>query len=338
MPTDWEYRKQTMTLMRSYRSAQVLITCAELGIFEAIDDDARTAQDLAAELYVDAPALARLMNAAVALGFLEKRGNAFVNSPAALACLAHESPAYIGNLMKREAAFHERWTRLSKAVRTGRRPEENTRDEGQAGWVRSFELALRDAARPMAPLIAEALAPLIPTRDKVHVIDVGGGHGMYSITLAQRYPNVHAIVFDLPPVAEVARAMIDEYDLGGQVTVQAGDFKMDMLGEGFDLALLFGVLVSETPQNSIALLHSVHRALAPGGSVVIRGQYLAPDRTGPLEATLFDLQMLLFTEEGQIHTSAEVTSWLDAAGFAPGETIQLSAAEVTTLLTARRSA
>lgn len=338
MPTDLDYRKLTMELMRSYRPAQILITCAELGMFEALDRSARTAEEVAGALSVDAPALARLMNAAVALGFLEKRGAAYANSPAALACLVPAGPAYIGNLVKREAAFHERWTRLSQAVRTGHRPEENVRDEGQAGWVRGFELALRDAALPMAPVIAEALAPLIPTREPVRVIDVGGGHGMYSIALAQRYPNVRAVVFDLPPVAEIAREIIGAYDLGGRVTVQAGDFKLDTLGEGFDLALLFGVLVSETPQNSIALLRKVHHALAPGGSVVIRGQYLAPDRTGPLEATLFDLQMLLFTEEGQIHTSAEVTSWLEAAGFAPAETLQLQAGETTTLLTARRRA
>ncbi len=336
MPTDLDYRKQTMELMHSYRPAQVLITCAELSVFEILDTDAHTAQQVAAALGVDPPALARLMNAAVALGFLEKRGDAYANGPAALACLAHHGPAYIGKLVKREAAFHERWTRLTKAIRTGHRPEENARDEQQPGWVRGFEMALRDAARPIAPVVAEALAPLIPARENVRVIDIGGGHGMYSIALAQRYPNVHAIVFDLPPVAEVAQEIVGEYDLGGRVTVQAGDFKADTLGQGFDLALLFGVLVSETPHDSLWLLRAVNAALAPGGHVVIRGQYLSPDRTGPLEATLFDLQMLLFTEEGQIHTTADVMSWLQEAGFAPAEKIQLPTGEMTTLLTAQR--
>jgi membrane-associated phospholipid phosphatase/tRNA A-37 threonylcarbamoyl transferase component Bud32 len=64
-----------------------------------------TPEELASTLGVDARALERLMNSAVALGFLEKRGALFVNSPAALACLAHEGPFYIGHLVQREAAF-----------------------------------------------------------------------------------------------------------------------------------------------------------------------------------------------------------------------------------------
>ncbi|MBI5301742.1 MAG: methyltransferase domain-containing protein [Chloroflexi bacterium] len=337
--SELEHRRHIIAIMRGYRPAQVLIACTELGIFEMLGEQALSAADLARTLDADASALTRLMNAAVALGFLEKRDGLYANSAATLACLAREGPLFVGNLVKREGAFFRRWARLSEAVKTGRRPEENLRDEKQKTWVRGFEFALRDAARTMAPAIAETLEPLLPARSTApaRVIDVGGGHGMYSIALAQRCPNVQAVVFDLPPVIEVTREIIADSGVADRVHTHAGDFKIDGLGSDFDLALLFGVLVSETPENSLALLRKVYAALAPGGHIAIRGFYLTPDRTSPLEATLFDLHMLLSTEAGQSRTTDEVTTWLIESGFEPPKTIHLSAPEPAMLLVARKA-
>src|SRR5690606_24141523 len=133
---------------------------------------------------------------------------------------------------------------LTEAVRTGTRPQENLHDERDPNWVRDFTLALYDMARIAAPTIATALEPLITSLGRpVTVIDVGGGHGGYSLELAHRFPDLRAVVFDLPPVIEVAREIIAETGLRDRVTARAGDFRADSLGSGYDVALLFGVLV-----------------------------------------------------------------------------------------------
>jgi hypothetical protein len=49
------------------------------------------------------------------------------------------------------------------------------------------------------------------------------------------------------------------------------------LGGGYDVALIFGVLVSETDEGKLALLRKTHAALSPGGLVVIREFLLDPD-------------------------------------------------------------
>ena len=339
-PPEWVYRQQVLELLRGYRPAQVLITCAELGVFEALSNGAVGAEELGRRLHTDVVTLGRLLNAAVALGLLSKSGVQYANSPLAQACLASEGPFYLGNLVKREDAFYRRWSRLTEAVQTGRRPEENVRDEGQINWVRDFELALYDIARTAAPAVAEILGPLLREThgQTVRVIDIGGGHGAYSIALAQRYSNLEAVVFELPAVTEVAHEMIARSDVAGRVTVQAGDFKTDDLGTGFDLALLFGILVSEPPSDAIALLHKIRAALAPGGLLAIRGFYLEPERTGPLDATLFDLQMLLSTGAGAAHTFHDLAAWLREAGFPSPQTIALPPPERSSLLVVRKVA
>ncbi len=198
-------------------------------------------------------------------------------------------------------------------------------------------MALYDIARTTAPATALALGPLLPgDKDKVRVLDVGGGHGAYSLALAQLYPGLEAVIFELPAAAEIAREIIAGSEVKNRVTVQTGDFKLDSLGSGFDLALLFGVLVSETQDSAIALLTEVYRALNPGALTVIRGNYLNEDRAGPLDATLFDLHMLLSNNRGGSHTLARVKSWLVKAGFEQPETLNLPAPDQFSLLVARK--
>lgn len=179
--------------------------------------------------------------------------------------------------------------------------------------MRDFELAQYDLSRTVGPAVAEALD--LPADQPIRVLDVGGGHGGYSMALARRYANVQAMVFELPAAAEVARELIASEGMGDRVSVQVGDFQKEALGSGYDLLLLFGMLVSETPVGKLALLRKAHAALVPGGMLAIRGFWLDDERTGPAEATLFSLHMLLSTDACDISTRAEISDWLSEAGF-----------------------
>lgn len=175
-------------------------------------------------------------------------------------------------------------------------------------WVWDFEMALFDAARVNGPLVAEALN--LPTDRPLRVLDVGGGHGGYSMALARRYPNVEAAVYELPAAAAVARRIIEQGGMTARVAVQEGDFQKEDLGKGYDLLLLFGVLVSETPDGKRDLLHKSYNALNPTGQVAIRGFWLDEERTGPPESTLASLHMLLSTDAGDLSTLGEMISYL----------------------------
>lgn len=313
MTPEQEQWRTIQGLLRGYRTVQVLITAAQLGVFRCLAEGPLDADSLATRTGTNVQALARLLNAAVAMQLLTKAGETYANAPLAVTCLAGNGPYHLGNLVAREGAFYQRWSYLPEAVRCGKRPEANIRDEGQGNWVRDFELALYDLARPIGPVVAEMLA--LPADRPLRALDVGGGHGGYSMALAHRYPNLQAVVFELPAAAEVAREIIAGEGMGERVSVQTGDFQKEGLGSGYDVALLFGVLVSETPAGKLELLCKTHAALVPGGVVVIRGSWFEDGRTNPPEATLFSLHMLLSTEAGDISTQREMESWLIEAGF-----------------------
>ncbi len=320
-PVEIDHWLTVQKMLRGYRAAQVLITCAQLGLFQHLADGPQTASNLAGQTGADPGALQRLLEAAVGLGLLSKQGESYANTSLATTCLAKEGPYYLGHLVRRESAFYQRWGYLAEAVRTGRRPEANVRDEGQTNWVLDFELALFDLARFYGPLVAEALA--LPIDRHLTVLDVGGGHGGYSMALARRYPNLQAVVFELPAAAEAAVQIIDGEGMSDRVSVQVGDFQKQNLGSGFDLVLLFGVLVSETLAGRIDLLRKAYAALIPGGQVAIREFCLEADQMASVDTALFSLNMLLSSEAGDIMRWTDLQSWLLQAGFEQPRQIRL---------------
>jgi predicted O-methyltransferase YrrM len=243
-----------------------------------------------------------------------KQDDLYANSPLAAACLVEDGPFFLGNMARLEQAGYERWGRLPEAIRSGRWPAPNREMEERTNWVRNFELAMYDMARISAPAVAAALE--LPTDRPLRLIDIGGGHGGYSMALARRYPNLTATVFELPAAAVVAREIIRAEGMSERVTVRAGDFQQEDLGSAYDVALIFGVLVSETDEGKLALLRKAHAALTPGGLVVIREIWLRPDDPAQSpEAALFSLHTLLANAVGDVATLEQMQAWLAEAGF-----------------------
>jgi 2-polyprenyl-3-methyl-5-hydroxy-6-metoxy-1,4-benzoquinol methylase len=327
-------RQQLQQIAQGFRQAQILLTCVELGVFEALNDGRATTSEVAQAIGADPRGMELLLNAAAALDLVEKRANRFSNKPLVAACLLTNAPGTIASSFRLQAAFYQRWGHLAEAVRTGKRPEENRRDEEPEAWIENFVHSLYNMARPIAPVIAENLS--LPEDRPLRVIDVGGCHGAYSMALAQRYRLLTAVIFELPRVVPVARQIIAQAGMTDRVSVQAGDFQQENLGKDYDVALVFGVLNGEPPEGRPGLIRKVFAALKPGGQVILRDFVLDPDRTGPPEAAIFALQMLLATEAGGLDTRPDWAEWLAEAGFLPSKEIELPCWGGTSLIVARK--
>jgi len=142
--------------------------------------------------------------------------------------------------------------------------------------------------------------------------DVGGGHGSLLAAILRAVPETRGILFDLPLVIATARPGIAAQGLADRCELVAGDF-FEAVPEGADLHLLQQVVHNWDDAEAARLLGNCHRALPPGGKLVLV-EMIVPSDNRPSEAHLMDLNMLV-NLGGRQRTEAEYRSLLQAAGF-----------------------
>ena len=294
-----------LSLSRAFQESRVLLTGAELDVFTHLAGEPLASDALAARLGADPRALAITLDALTAMGLLEKTGGTYRTAKDA-ACLTAEAPDSILPMLLHAAALWDRWTGLTRKVGgtplTARPP---------AAATRAFIEAMHVVSAPQAAKLASDVNPGGARR----LLDVGGGPGTYTAAFLQAAPELHATLFDLPPVVEIARERLSAAGLVGRVTLVAGNFDTDELPGGHDLAWLSAIIHQNGPAENNALYGRIFRALAPGGRLVVRDHVMDPDRTRPRAGALFAINMLVGTAHGGTYTFDEIRAGLERAGF-----------------------
>lgn len=303
--------KRITQLASAYRDSKILLTAASFNLFDHLEEP-RSVEELASKLGAEPCALEVLLNALVALGFLEKSESRYRNSPEASRYLVSSSEAYLGHWLRHANRGFARWAKLEEAV-FGRAPEEESRLE--------FLLALDRFAR----MRAEELARAVSLKGKRTLVDLGGGSGAYSIAFAQRY-GIAATVVELPDTAPATREILRQRGVENIRIVEA-DFLSEDFGRGYDAALLSNIVHFLSEDKNRRLCRRVYDALAEGGIIIIHDYILEDSKVEPAEAAIFSVHMLL-SSEGRVYSWSEIEAWLREAGFRGLRRIELSETRV----------
>ena len=296
----------------AFRESRVLLTAFELGIFTELGSQTRSASDVSASLRTNERATDRLMDALGAMGLLKKRNNKFSNTPAAARFLVKGKPGYLGGLMH-TAHLWNTWTTLTDAVVAGTSVAQRTAARpGGMSWTEAFIAAMH----MRASRTAEDLIKFIDLKGVRRVLDLGGGSGAYAMAFVRARKDIRAVIFDLPSVTPLTRTYISAEKLEEKIQTIDGDYTVDSFGHGFDLVLVSAIIHSNSADVNRLLMRKSFQALNPNGQLVIRDHVMNDDRTAPLAGTLFSLNMLVGTKEGDTFTEAEIRSWMQEAGFA----------------------
>ncbi len=313
-------------LMLDFLGAQafrVVCVAVKLGVFEALSGGPLTAAETGRQIKADERGTTLLLEALKALGYVRKKDERYVNTPMTVKWLLRGSPtSFAGGIPFFESMVFDRWGHLDESIRRGK-PALYGYDwaDQQPGRWRIYEEGMIAVARMAADeVIGKAKLPNTARR----LLDVGGGHGLYSIKFCRRYPALSATVFDLPQALEVARETITAERMGVRVTVQEGDFWIDDLGTGYDVVLLFNVVHAHPPDKNTELLRKVAGALNERGLMVIMEQ-IVDNAPGPTAKALARLQALNYFNDLDAQTYAfdEIVSWITKVGFANPRGINL---------------
>ncbi len=100
------------------------------------------------------------------------------------------------------------------------------------------------------------------------LLDIGGGHGLYSIFFTEKYSNLKAWVLDFPEVTEITKEFISKYGAQERVQIIAGDYKNFRPQQDFDVVFISNVTASYN--DLLELLAISKSCLTPGGLVILR--------------------------------------------------------------------
>jgi hypothetical protein len=285
-------------------------------IFDLLDAGPKTVLEIKKETGASERGLTAVMNALVGLDFLAKDKKGYFSLTAeSSAFLVSTKPGFMGGMIRHGSEqLIPKWLQLNKIVMTGE-PDAAVNKEAQGSDF--FQHFVNDIF-PLSYPAAQVLSRHYQSNGAVpaaRVLDLAAGSGVWGIAMAQASEKVSVTAVDWPEVIPVTRKTVTRFGLADRFSFVEGDLLQVDFGSGYNLATLGHILHSEGSERSQALLKKTFQALASGGTISIAEFLVNADRTGPVNALFFAVNMLVNTERGDTYSFEEISSWLEAAGF-----------------------
>ena len=294
---------------------RTVLAGVNLGVFDALHNGPLTSAELAHRIGLNERGAAVLLETLIPLGYVTKTGQRYANTAMTRKWLVRSSPSSIADgYVYWGTILQELWFNLEESIRTGQPPTHLYEwIETQPATARAFQQWMVALAHLNAKEIIGKLK--LPSTAR-RVVDIGGGHAMYSIALCQRYPQLTTTVIDSPEALKVAQETVAAANMSERITLRAGNFFQDDLGTNYDAALLFNIVHGLDATQNRELIARIAGALARGGQIAIVEQ-LADKAPSPTTRAVGQLLSLSYFHllGGQTYTFGEVADWLRATGF-----------------------
>jgi acetylserotonin O-methyltransferase len=308
-----------LELLTAFRRSKIMFAAVSLGVFDELAAGPKSAAALAEALHANQDSLERLLDACVGLKLVHRAGDQYENAPVAAAYLTKSSPRRLtGYINRSNEQMWQLWSNLEDAIR-----------EGTPRWTQTFgwdgpifanffrdEEAKREFLMGMHGFGLISSPHVISAFDLGRfrrLVDLGGATGHLAIAACQRWPQLEAVVFDLPEAVPLAREIVGASAVADRIRIEAGDFFADPLPKG-DLFALGRILHDWSEEKILKLLGKIHERLPAGGALLIAEKLLDDDKSGPSWARLQDINMLVCTESRE-RTLGEYESLLRRVGF-----------------------
>ncbi len=308
----------------TWRTA-TLAAAVDLDVFTAIDRGETTSAAVASHANANREAMRRLLDALVGMKYLTRRGEHYALSPQARTYLSRDSALFMEGSDQVARMLLMGWQQLAQVVRSGRAIFSGGDTAPRADFFATLVKSIFPQNYVGAKSAVRGMPPAARRRIK-SILDIGGGAGAWSISIAEEIPGSRVTIVDLPEVLAVAREYADRYGLSERFEYREGNFRDIEFGkEQFDLAILGHIFHGEGIEWGKRLLARCAAALRSKGMLLIGELIPNEERSGPAIPLLFDLNMLIHTAEGGTYTLREYRQWLKEAGFGAVKTIKSDA-------------
>jgi hypothetical protein len=308
--------QQIAQIITGYWLSQAVYVAAKLGLADRLQNGPRTADELARETSTDPRSLYRLLRALASVGvFAEDGQHRFGLTPLA-DCLRRDVPGSQWAMAVMAGEEHyATYGELLHSVRTGRPAFEKVYGQPVFDFLSDHPEQARLFDQAMVSVHGRETGAVLDAYDFTGIgvlADVGGGNGSVLTAVLQRYPAMKGILFDLPGVAERARANLRAAGLADRCQVVGGSF-FESVPDGADAYLMRHIIHDWDDERCTRILRNIHRAMGAGGRLLVVEGVLPPGNE-PAFGKLLDLTMLVIPG-GQERTREEYEALFWTGGF-----------------------
>ncbi len=303
----------------AFWASKTLLSAVEIGVFTELARGPESFSDLSGRLGLHLRSARDFLDALVALGFLQRDGDMYSNTPDTDLFLDRKKSSYVGGIleMANHRLFHH-WAHLTEALRTGM-PQNETKGGGDG----VFETLYADPARLKEFLSAMTgvsrssnmtIARNFPWKECKTFVDVGTAQGDLAVQIALANPHLEGSGFDLAEVAPIFEEYVQSAGVADRITFHPGDFFRDPLPKA-DVILMGHILHDWDLPTKKMLIRKAYDALPEGGSFIVYEALIDDDRSQNAFGLMMSLNMLIETPGGFDFSGADCASWMKEAGF-----------------------
>lgn len=286
----------------------VLSTSIRLNVFSVLSNQELTANEIAEKCMTIPQYQKILLDSCVCIGLLEFENNKYRNSHFSQIYFVEGEHFYIGDFLKLVNDESLQWFQLPDIIRG---KEQAAKDQP---YIRSDYQTFIKAMNCLGALgEATALKEIVNLSGLKKMVDVGGGSGLYSVALCQKYPELQSTIFDVKETLDVTQDMLANRPERNRIDFREGDFLKDSIGEKLDIVLLSDIIYEEAKSKFV--LRNAWESLAQGGVLIIRGYYADPVDSGPLFGALFAVKHLVDNAQNKIVTKSSLEEMILDIGF-----------------------
>ncbi len=310
-------RESVMKLVEisaGYWLPRALHVVADLGVADALDEEPRSADYLAAEVGVNADALDRVLRLLASHDVFRRNEGKYEHNALSLA-LRSDHPQSMRAYVRLVGlpVFWKSWGALEEVVRSGKPAvtdifaylKEHPRE------TEIFDAGMKSKAQ-------SAISPVIAAYDFSQlgtIADIGGGLGHLLKAILKSSPKSRGVLFDQ---AHVIERVEPDQAIGTRLTLQAGDFFRGPL-PSCDAYMVMEVLHDWTDKQSRQILQQI-RSAASGAAKLLVIETMLPSASawtagqGEHFGHSLDINMLVLTG-GRERTSDEFARLFADSGW-----------------------
>jgi hypothetical protein len=303
----------------AFWASKTLLSAIEMGLFTELAHGPEAFDSLRGRLGLHPRSARDFLDALVALGFLERTGDCYANTPETDLFLDRKKPSYVGGIL--EMANHrlyQHWGHLTEALQTGA-PQNELRTGGQDFFATIYAdpSLLKEFLSAMTGVSHGAnltIAQKFPWSEYRTFVDVGTAQGDLAAQIALANPHLRGIGFDLPVVAPVFEDYVRGVGVADRLTFCPGDFFQQDLPKA-DVVLMGHILHDWDLATKKMLIGKAFNALPVGGALIVYEAIIDDDRSKNAFGLMMSLNMLIETPGGFDFTGADCAHWMQEAGF-----------------------